>query len=485
MATAPSLCARVAGVGLASDYARRLLADLGVGVRSDPGPADCHPALAWAQSGAMALTGWPEALPRVPHSALGSCADGVGRAIAALGARAPADPAGVLAERAALFGLARRGRISPGGACRLLRAADGWAALNLAREDDRRALPAWLESDGLRSPSARCARLADGLRSPSARCARFAEPDPRESDWQFAERELARRPLARLAERARWLGLAFAPAAPAPARATHWLRAAACGPRAAPPRRAPRVLDFSALWAGPLCAELLADAGADVIKIESTRRLDGARANPGSSDFYDLLNARKRSALLDFADARDAALLGALLASADVVIESARPRALAQLGVDAEAFVAARAGRVWVSITGYGRGDAEPGRVAFGDDAAVAAGAAHAVADADGPLFCADAIADPLTGMHAALAAWACWRAGGGALLDVPLCAVTAYALAFAPTGEFDVSGTAHAARVSTAEGEALVAAPRARRPCARARAPGADTEALRRELSC
>src|SRR5439155_9478909 len=103
------------------------------------------------------------------------------------------------------------------------------------------------------------------------------------------------------------------------------------------------------------------------------RRPSGARA--GAAAFYDLLNARKRSAVLDFGDARDAALLAALLASADMLIESARPRALAQLGVDAEAFVAARAGRVWLSITGYGRGDPAPGRVAFGDDAAVAAGA--------------------------------------------------------------------------------------------------------------
>ena len=131
--------------------------------------------------------------------------------------------------------------------------------------------------------------------------------------------------------------------------------------------------------------------------------------------------------------------------------------------------MAARAGRVWLSITGYGRGDAAPGRVAFGDDAAVAAGAAHAVADADGPLFCADAIADPLTGLHAALAAWACWRAGGGALLDVSLCGVTAHALAFAPTGDFEVVGSADAAQVIAAGAEARVAAP-TRAPCGKSR---------------
>ncbi|HKA16016.1 MAG TPA: CoA transferase [Myxococcota bacterium] len=454
MASRPSECAVVAGSGAASDYARRLLGDLGLAVTSAPGPRDPHPALAWAASGAMAITGWPHALPRVPSGALASCAAGAGRALAAIGARAPEDPAALLAERAALFGLARRGRIAPGGACRLLRARDGWAALTLARDDDRRALPAWLEAGG------------SGV-----------------SDWDGVERELARRPLAWLAERARWLGIAFAPAAPAPASAALWFTASECGPRGDPPRRAPRVLDFSALWAGPLCAALLADAGAEVIKIESASRLDGARA--GAAAFYDLINARKRSAVLEFGGARDRALLAALFASADVVIESARPRALAQLGIDAEAFVAARAGRVWISITGYGRADAAPGRVAFGDDAAVAAGAARAVADADGPLFCADAIADPLTGLHAAVAAWACWRAGGGVLLDLSLCGVTAHALAFASTGAFEVSGSAGAARVRAACGEARVAAPRARRACARARSAGADTEALRQELAC
>ena len=74
MASHPSERARVTGSGPASDYARRLLADLGVAVASAPGPRDRHPALAWAVSGAMALTGRPEALPRVPSGALASWA---------------------------------------------------------------------------------------------------------------------------------------------------------------------------------------------------------------------------------------------------------------------------------------------------------------------------------------------------------------------------------------------------------------------------
>jgi len=427
-----------------SEYAGRLLVDLGLNVQTRPGPVDAHPALAWAHSGAMALCGRPDALPRVPRGPLASCAEGVGRALAALGARPPADVAALLGEHAACAGLARRGRIAPGGRCRLLRAADGWAALHLARQDDVRDLPAWLEAEP-------------------------GEGDP----WEWVARAMQRRPLADLARRARWLGLPFAPAAPAAGDAPPWLRIAAHGPIADPPTRPPRVLDLSALWAGPLCGALLADAGAEVVKVESPRRPDGARA--GSPRFFALLNQAKRGVSLDFASDRDRARLEVLLATADVVIESARPRALAQLGIDGNAFVAGRPGRVWVSITGYGRDDAPPGRVAFGDDAGVAAGLADAVADDEGPLFCADAIADPLTGLHAALAAWATWRQGGGALLDLSLRDVAAHALRFAPVEGFAVEACEGGARVAVGADTAPVAEPRARAPRTTASGPGAD----------
>jgi len=443
----------IAGDGAASDYARRLLVDLGVPAKRADGPRDLHPALAWARSGAMALTGRADALPRVPSGPLASCADGVGRALAALGARPPADAAALLGERAAIAGLGRRGDVAPGGRCRLLPTADGYGALQLARDEDVASLPAWLE----------------------------AGRAPGEHAWDFAARAMRRRPGATLARRARWLGMPFAPARPPRRVGRSWLRVARCGASRLP-TRAPLVLDFSALWAGPLCASLLARAGARVVKVESLARPDGARRGP--TRFFDLLHAGAVSVALEFADARDRALLAALVASADVVIESTRPRALAQLGLDAAAFVGERAGRVWVGITGYGRDETPPGRVAFGDDAAVAAGLACDLADAGGPLFCADAIADPLTGLHAALAAWATWRSGGGALLDLALRDVAAHAHAFTRVEGFEVSGTPDAARISVAGATERVAPPRARAPTAAARALGADTAAWRRALS-
>src|SRR5690606_2382464 len=77
------------------------------------------------------------------------------------------------------------------------------------------------------------------------------------------------------------------------------VRAIALG--AAPARRSLaglRVVDLSSLWAGPLCASLLAQAGADVVKVESTSRPDGSRRGP--APFFDLLNAGKRSVAVDF-----------------------------------------------------------------------------------------------------------------------------------------------------------------------------------------
>jgi len=79
-------------------------------------------------------------------------------------------------------------------------------------------------------------------------------------------------------------------------------------------------------------------------------------------------------------------------------------------------------------VTGYGRAEPNAQWIAFGDDAAVAGGLV-AWSEADQrPLFFGDAIADPLTGLHAAVAVLARWAAGGGELLDIRLAGVAARA---------------------------------------------------------
>jgi crotonobetainyl-CoA:carnitine CoA-transferase CaiB-like acyl-CoA transferase len=187
------------------------------------------------------------------------------------------------------------------------------------------------------------------------------------------------------------------------------------------------VVDLSSMWAGPLCARLLGLAGADVIKVETPDRPDGARA--GERRFFDWLHAGHRSVVVDFHSRAGRGVLAALLAAADVVIEASRPRALRQLGLAPE-LLPHRDGQVWLSITGYGRADrAAAERVAFGDDAAVAGGLVGWTGD-DGvdraPVFCADAVADPLTGLCGALAVARSIAGGGGELIDLSMRAAAA-----------------------------------------------------------
>ena len=267
-----------------------------------------------------------------------------------------------------------------------------------------------------------------------------------------------RRPTAQLVDDAAELGLAVAAlgehgddpsaviataAAPAPPTAT---------------LRGVRVLDLSSLWAGPLCGQLLALAGMDVIKVESARRPDGARHGPAR--FFDLLNAPKASVSLDLDTRTGLDALHALVGAADVVIESSRPRALAQLGVDVGAITSVGRVRVWLSITAHGRRSPHDMRAGFGDDAAVAGGLV--AVDGGLPLFCADAIADPATGLLAATAVVDRLLAGGCWLVDIALARTSALM-----------------ARGGTLAWDGEIAPPRARPVVGRAAPLGRDTAAV------
>lgn len=341
----------------------------------------------WGSSGLAYLTGMPDEPPDFSCAAVlpraQQVADGIGCRTGLT-----IDAATLLAGRAALLGLRRGGRISAGGATRLLATYDGWCAVTLSRPDDVEAVPALLESSSIAA-------------------------DP----WPHLQRWVAARSGAAVTDRARLLGI---PAAilgetpPAPPRVDRTGRA-----RTPPALADVLVVDLSSMWAGPLCAQILAQAGATVVKVESPTRLDGTRA--GSHDFFDWMNHGKLSYAANF-DTNRSRLRG-LLSAADVVIEGARPAGLARRGLG-PGDVPARSGRVWLRITGYGTDGADADRVAFGDDAAVSGGL---VGHSDsGPVFCADAIADPLTGLEAALAVLVSLAGGGGELVEVSLAAVAA-----------------------------------------------------------
>jgi hypothetical protein len=164
------------------------------------------------------------------------------------------------------------------------------------------------------------------------------------------------------------------------------------------------------------------------------------------------------------------------LTGADIVVEASRPRALRQLGIQAEEILNENPGMSWISISGYGRNEPVANWIAFGDDAGVAAGLSQVLHDCSGlPMFCGDAIADPLTGLHAALAGWSSHVNGGGRLLSVALCDVVAHCIQFAALGDAE-STRARADEWSAAIAPADIAAPRARPVSQPARPFGADT---------
>jgi len=338
----------------------------------------------WAASGLACLTGPSDGAPDFSRAAVLVEARRVTTDIAGL-LGVEVDAATVLAGRAAIMNLRRRGRISAGGATRLLATADGWCALALPRADDAAALPALMEVHAVTGDAWTAL-----------------------SDWT------ATRSTDAVVGRAQLLDIAAAALGEAAAEPP---AVRGCGGSAGP-RRPDGLLvaDLSSLWAGPLCAQVLARAGAVVIKVESPSRPDGTRS--GELAFFDWMNFGKLSYAVDFDSDDD--VLRRLLTAADIVIEGSRPAALRRRRLSAED-LPGRPGRIWLRVRGYRD---QPHRPAFGDDAAVAGGLVGA--GADGPVFCADAIADPLSGLEAARAVGQSLRRGGGEVIDVSMAQVAA-----------------------------------------------------------
>jgi CoA-transferase family III len=340
----------------------------------------------WGSSGLACLTGLPDGPPDFSRANVLARAE---RVAAEAGRRVgiAIDAATLLTGRAGLLGLTRGGRVSAGGATRLLAARDGWCAITLSRPDDVAAVPALLQADEV-------------------------PVDP----WPALHRWAATHPVSAVTERAALLDIP----------ATGLGEVAAASPRiqgmgSRTHAREPGgllVVDLSSMWAGPLCGQLLARAGATVVKVESRRRPDGTR--DGNRAFYDWINGEKLSYCVDFDTQADR--LRELLAVADIVIEGSRPAALERRRL-APDHLAPRPGRIWLRVNGY-----DDPRPAFGDDAAVAGGlvGAAVAAGSKGPVFCGDAIADPLTGLDAALAVAESLGRGGGELIHVSMAAVAA-----------------------------------------------------------
>jgi hypothetical protein len=442
-----------AGADSAAHRAARLLQALGADPAGDgralhvAAAEGSGPVSDWAASGGMQLTGRAGGPPLVAPGEPATAARAAVLALEALvGRRLGVEGHHLLGERAALAGLRRRAPWSVGGSCRAVRTRDGWVAFSLARPSDADLLPALVEDSAGGEP------------------------------WQVVEAWSATRPAAAVVERAQLLGLVAAEVDEQPRPVWPPWRVTSSGERrSGVGRPTPLVVDLSALWAGPLCAHLLGLAGAEVVRVESRTRPDGGRA--GSAAFDDLLHANQPSVALDLHESGGQARLRALVARADVVVTSARPRALEQLGLDPAAHLASRADGVWVAVTGHPSAGAAT-RLGFGDDAAMSAGLVRWL---DGvPVPCGDALGDPLAGVHAAVAAQAGIDSGGRHLVEVALSTAVRSTMhevqgelseAFVERGRWQVQSDG---------GQSVeVRPPRARKVPGQARPLGADTAAV------
>jgi len=174
-----------------------------------------------------------------------------------------------------------------------------------------------------------------------------------------------------------------------------------------------RVLDAASLYAAPLLASLLADHGADVVKVEPPGG-DGYRATP----FWPLVARGKRSVVLDLGDPAGRAALRGLVATADVVVVNEPAERLARRGLDPASLLAVNPGLVVAHVSGYGADGPYAARPGNGTLSEAFAGLTHMTGAADGPpvlpsVPLGDAVM-AFAGAFGVLAACLDVRAGGG-----------------------------------------------------------------------
>lgn len=171
-----------------------------------------------------------------------------------------------------------------------------------------------------------------------------------------------------------------------------------------------RVLDMTAFWAGPSCTHILALLGAEVIHLESTGRVDGARMLGAPmtveqwwerSPIFASLNSNKKSLTLDFQSEEGRAVLRRLIATTDVIVENFTPRVLDQAGLDAEAVRAIRSDVILVRMPGFGLDGPWRDNAAFAYTIEDAAGFTWLTGHPDQKPLEPYCVGDPNAGIHA------------------------------------------------------------------------------------
>ena len=200
-----------------------------------------------------------------------------------------------------------------------------------------------------------------------------------------------------------------------------------------------RVLDLSRVLAGPWSTQILADLGADVVKVEAPDRGDDTRAwgppflkgangedEIGTSAYYLAANRNKRSIAVDFASPEGAALLRQLATKADIVIENFKVGGLKKYGLDWESLRAVKPNLVYCSVTGFGQTGPYASRGGY-DFVAQGMGGFMAITGEEGgqPLRAGVAMADVTTGLYATISILAALRhaerTGEGQHIDISL----------------------------------------------------------------
>jgi crotonobetainyl-CoA:carnitine CoA-transferase CaiB-like acyl-CoA transferase len=177
-----------------------------------------------------------------------------------------------------------------------------------------------------------------------------------------------------------------------------------------------RVLDLTIFWAGPLPSAMLADMGAEVIKVEGPARLDPFRAYGVPADapaglayecspLYNAANRNKRAITLNLGDERGRSLCKRLVAKCDVVISNFSPRVLPQFGLDYEALRAIKPSIILTSISGFGASGPWRDYVSFAAIGEALSGLSSLTGyEGEGVLLNGVGVSDPFAGITAAFA---------------------------------------------------------------------------------
>jgi formyl-CoA transferase len=194
-----------------------------------------------------------------------------------------------------------------------------------------------------------------------------------------------------------------------------------------------RVLEATTTWAGPMCGCMLADHGADVIKVEHPDGEIARRSppflpgtDPPLSFMHATVNRNKRSLSLDLRDPRGRELFLALATRCDVIVENFRPGTMDAWGLGFEAVRALRPDTIYASISGYGQFGPDSDRLGYDPLAQAASGFLSLNGDPDGePVKSPTFLADDLAGLHAAFAVLSALRhrdrSGEGQHIDLSL----------------------------------------------------------------